>query len=934
MKPEEQARLKIDELLEQAGWVIQDRFRLNLGAARGIAVREFSTLKGATDYLLFVDREAVGTVEAKKMGQTLVGVEEQSTKYRSGLPEDFPAARLPLPFAYETTGIETRFTSYLDPVPRSRPVFAFHRPDTLAAWLALAPENLPNEQNNTLRARLCRLPPLPSQGLRACQLEAITNLERSFTEDRPRALIQMATGSGKTYTAVSSIYRLIKFGGAKRVVFLVDRSNLARQTLKEFQQYVTPDDGRKFTELYNVQHLQSNSIDPVARVCITTIQRLYAILRGEPDLDPLEEEQSLFDMDADKEPPKEVEYNPLIPIETFDIIFTDECHRSIYNKWRSVLEYFDASIVGLTATPSKQTFGFFKSNLVMEYGHDRAVADGVNVDYQVFRINTAISERGSTIEPYSFIGKRERRTRAMRWEQIDEDLTYSAKQLDHFVTTPDQIRTVIRAYRDALPTVLFPGRNDVPKTLIFAKDDNHADEIVQIIREEFARGNEFAQKITYKTTGVKPEELIASFRNSYNPRIAVTVDMISTGTDIKPLEVLLFMRSVKSRGLFEQMKGRGSRTIDDNEFQAVTPAQGGKTHFVIVDAVGVCEQVKTDDPPLERKAAEPLKKVLDAVAVGKWRRDPDLLPTLVGRLGRLAKRANPAEEATIRAISGQSIHELAGNLVTALNPEIQLEVAQQESGKTYLNVDDPEVLATAKRLIMEAAAPFDNPDLREALVKTQQRDEQIIDIVSQDHLLNADWDMQAEDKARQTITTFRQFIEQHRDEIAALQIFYSRPRNVRLRYEDVKQLNEAIASPPLALTTDKLWQAYEMLDRPRVKSGKSTKRMLTDIVSLIRYTLERDDNEDAMLEPYSEVVTRRFTVWLEEQERLRGKPFTAEQVQWLTMIRDTIASSVTIETDDFEQSPFIQRGGLGKARQLFGTELPAILQDLNERLAA
>lgn len=934
MKPEEQARLKIDELLEQAGWAVQDRPRLNLGAARGIAVREFSTLKGATDYLLFVDREAVGTVEAKKMGQTLVGVEEQSNKYRSGLPEDFPAARLPLPFAYETTGIETRFTSYLDPVPRSRPVFAFHQPDTLAGWLALAPENLPNEQNNTLRARLLRLPLLPSQGLRACQLEAITNLERSFAEDRPRALIQMATGSGKTYMAVSSIYRLIKFGGAKRVVFLVDRSNLARQTLKEFQQYVTPDDGRKFTELYNVQHLQTNSIDPVARVCITTIQRLYAILRGEPDLDPLEEEQSLFDTDADKEPPKEVNYNPLIPIETFDIIFTDECHRSIYNKWRSALEYFDASIVGLTATPSKQTFGFFKSNLVMEYGHDRAVADGVNVDYQVFRINTQISEQGSTIEPLSFIGKRERRTRAMRWEQIDEDLTYSAKQLDHFVTTPDQIRTVIRAYRDALPTVLFPGRNDVPKTLIFAKDDNHAEEIVQIVREEFARGNQFAQKITYKTTGIKPEDLIASFRNSYNPRIAVTVDMISTGTDIKPLEVLLFMRSVKSRGLFEQMKGRGSRTIDDNEFQAVTPAQGGKTHFVIVDAVGVCEHVKTDDPPLERKASEPLKKVLDAVAVGKWRRDPDLLPTLVGRLGRLAKRANPAEEATIRAISGQSIHQLAGNLVTALNPELQLEAAQQESGKTYLNVDDPEVLATAKRLIMEAAAPFDNPDLREALVKTQQRDEQIIDIVSQDRLIDADWDIQAEDKARQTITSFRQFIEQHRDEIAALQIFYSRPRNARLRYEDVKQLNEAIASPPLALTTDKLWQAYEMLDRPRVKSGKSTKRMLTDIVSLIRYTLERDNNEDAMLEPYSEVVAQRFTVWLEEQERLRGKPFTPEQVQWLTMVRDTIASSVTIETDDFEQSPFIQRGGLGKARQLFGSELPTILQDLNERLAA
>ena len=260
MKPEEQARQNIDGLLEQAGWAVQDRERFNLGAKRGVAIREFSLSSGATDYLLFVDREAVGVIEAKKVGQTLIGVEEQSAKYRSGLPGNLPAARLPLPFSYETTGIETRFTSYLDPEPRSRPVFAFHRPETLAEWLDQAPEDVPNDQHTTLRAGLRRLPPLPTTGLRDCQVEAITNLERSFAENRPRALIQMATGSGKTYTAVSNIYRLVKFAGARRVLFLVDRSNLARQTLKEFEQYITPDDGRKFTELYNVQHLQSNSM--------------------------------------------------------------------------------------------------------------------------------------------------------------------------------------------------------------------------------------------------------------------------------------------------------------------------------------------------------------------------------------------------------------------------------------------------------------------------------------------------------------------------------------------------------------------------------------------------------------------------------------------------------------------------------------------------
>ncbi len=843
MKPEDLARQKIDEMLAQAGWTVQDRARLNLYASRGVAIREFSMPTGAADYLLFLDGEAVGTIEAKKVGETLTGVEEQSDRYRAALPGGLPAARLPLPFAYETTGIETHFTSYLDPVPRSRPLFNFHQPETLAEWLEQSPEGVPNEQNNTLRARLRRLPPLLTAGLRDCQVEAITKLEQSYALNKPRALIQMATGSGKTYTAVSSIYRLIKFAGAKRVLFLVDRSNLARQTLNEFLQYQTPDDGRKFTELYNVQHLQHNSIDPVAKVCITTIQRLYSILSGEPEFDATEEERSLFDDDTDVESqlPKEVRYNPNVPIETFDIIITDECHRSIYNKWRGVLEYFDAFIIGLTATPNKQTFGFFKQNLVMEYGHEHAVADGVNVDYQVYVIRTDITEHGSTIQRDYVVGRRNRQTRAVRWESLQDDLYYSPNQLDRDVVATDQIRTVIRAFKDALFTDLFPGRTEVPKTLIFAKDDNHAEEIVKIVREEFDLGNEFAQKITYKTTGSKPEELIASFRNSYYPRIAVTVDMISTGTDIKPLEVLLFMRSVKSQGFFEQMKGRGTRTIDDDEFQSVTRDARSKTHFVLVDAVGVYERLKTDDPSLERKRSLPLKAVLEDVALGKWRRDEDLLYTLAGRLGRLTKRLTEQEEEKIKAASGgRGVHELAKGLIEALDPDKQFEaakaaLAQDAAELPYTRPDDRAVEATALRLIKEAVAPFNNPDLRETIVQAQQRDDMIIDEVSMDKVLVSRMDVQAREQAQKAITTFRQFMEQHRDEITVLQIIYSRPRHAPLRFEDVRQLADAIAAPPLGLSTDKLWQAYETLDRSRVRAGRTNmKRVLTDLVSLVR----------------------------------------------------------------------------------------------------
>ena len=498
------------------------------------------------------------------------------------------------------------------------------------------------------------MPQLITTGLWEAQIEAIENLERSLAEDRPRALIQMATGSGKTFTAVSFIYRLIKFAGARRVLFLVDRSNLGRQTLKEFQQYVTPDDGRKFTELYNVQHLQSNTLDPVSRVCITTIQRLYSMLSGEAEFDPELEERSAFDLDeALEQTPKDVRYSAALPIEYFDIIVTDECHRSIYNLWRQVLEYFDAHLIGLTATPSKQTFGFFHQNLVMEYSRQRAVADNVNVDGLVYRIRTQIGEQGSTVEAGYWVGKRDRRTRAERWTRLDEDLTYDAAQLDREVTAVSQIRTILQTYRDKLFTELFPGRSEVPKTLIFAKDDNHAEEIVRLAREEFGKGNDFCQKITYRTTGVKPEELIASFRNSYFPRIAVTVDMIATGTDIKPLEVLLFMRPVKSRVLFEQMLGRGTRVINPTDLIAVTPDAPRKTHFVLIDAVGVVDQEKMETQSLERKRTVPFDKLLEAVALNAH--DDAALTSLAGRLARMERSLTPQDRYTINAIVGADL---------------------------------------------------------------------------------------------------------------------------------------------------------------------------------------------------------------------------------------------------------------------------------------
>ena len=400
--------------------------------------------------------------------------------------------------------------------------------------------------------------------------------------------------------------------------------------------------------------------------------------------------------------PAPVEYNPGIPIETFDVIITDECHRSIYNLWRQVLEYFDAFLIGLTATPSKQTFGFFQQNLVMEYTHEQAVVDKVNVDFDTYRIRTEITEQGATVDAGYYVDRRDRLTRRVRWEQLEEELTYAPSQLDRDVVTADQIRTVVQTFRDRLFTEIFPTRRDVPKTIIFAKDDSHADDIVRVVRQVFDKGSDFCQKITYRTTGAKPEDLLTAFRNSYNPRIVVTVDMIATGTDIKPVEVVFFMRNVRSRSFFEQMKGRGVRTISATDFNAVTPDARNKDRFVIVDAVGVTETELSDSYSLDRNPTVPFDKLLDRVGMGD--RDPEVLSSLASRLARLDRHLAPRDRESIEAAShGVSLQTLVSGLVAAADPDAALDAARQTTGQ-----DDPPESAVAKarqRLLEDAARP-------------------------------------------------------------------------------------------------------------------------------------------------------------------------------------------------------------------------------------
>lgn len=933
MTPEQQARKKIDEQLEACGWVVQDFKSMNIHAACGVAVREFPLKwkegavrrSGHADYLLYADGHATGVLEAKPAGHTLQGVVVQSKRYTDGLDVDVPARYRPLPFAYESTGEVTQFTNSLDPNPRSREIFRFHRPEELLRLQDLGCE----EQ---LRGMLQRMPKLSKGRLWSIQYEAIQNLEQSLTHAHPRALIQMATGSGKTFTAVTACYRLIKYAKAKRILFLVDRNNLGNQTLNEFQQFSYPGSPYSFADEFVVQRLDSNTIDPASKVVITTIQRLYSMLKGDPEYDSANEDGSLFESRSPLgNEPLPVEYTPFLPIEHFDFIIIDECHRSIYNIWRQVIEYFDAFLIGLTATPSPQTVGFFHNNVVQNYSHTKAVADGINVGYSVYRIKTQITEGGRTMpaEAGVYVPRRDRRTREMTHVELDDDLTYTANQLDRDVVAPDQIRLVARTFRDHL-TKIFPDRTEIPKTLVFAKNDSHADDITKILKEEFGKGNEFCQKITSKTTGVSPNDLLNSFRNSYNPRIAVTVDMIATGTDVKPIECLLFMRNVNSVGYFEQMKGRGVRVIKPDDLRKVTPDAKYKTHFVIIDAVGVCERDKTVLQPLERRPSTSTEKLLQIIASGIVHED--LVSSLASRLARLGRRVDETQAELIKETAGGlSLAVLTDTLLTSIDP---VGVYKETVHHYKLTEDeDPthQQLETVQHKRMaKALKPFIiKPELRRLIIEIHKSRHQIIDESAIDVLLDFGHSEAEVQSARSMLGDFQKFIVENKDQIEALRILYSQPYRAGLKYRHVKELRNALRKPPISLQNPEknLWQIYEVLEPDSVTGTGGN--ALVDLVAIVKHAIKPDE----ALVPVADQVEERFQTWL-EQKIFRGQKFTTEQKQWLDAIKDHIASSLTIERENFENVPFNQWGGLGRAYRVFGRDLDGVLAELNIRLAA
>ncbi|MBN86438.1 MAG: restriction endonuclease subunit R [Dehalococcoidia bacterium] len=915
--PEQIARDNIDNQLLDAGWIIQTKETLNPNAALGVAVREYPTDTGPMDYALFVEGKPVGVIEAKaeKKAQNITTVEEQSGDYADATLK-WVNNREPLKFVFEATGVITRFTDRRDPKPRAREIFRFFRPETLNRWI---------KQDCSVRTGFTNLPPLNDSGLRECQIEAIEALDASLAEDRPRALVQMATGSGKTFTAITSVYRLLKHTNLQRVLFLVDTKNLGKQAEQEFMAYQPNDDNRKFTELYSVQRLSSSFVPSDAQVCISTIQRMYSILKGE-ELEDAAEEQNPWESKVRPREPLPVAYNEKIPPEFFDLIIIDECHRSIFNLWRQVLEYFDAHLVGLTATPDNRSVGFFEKNVVSHYTHEQAVAGGVNVGGEVWLIDTQISRGGATLVEDQSIEKRERLTRRKRWEIQEATETYSAQDLDKDVVNLDVIRTIVREYKEKYP-IIFPGRSEVPKTLIFAKTDSHADDIINMVRTEFGEGNDFCKKITYRTEE-NTDSLLSRFRNDYYPRIAVTVDMIATGTDVKPLECVMFMRDVRSANYFEQMKGRGTRTYDYEKLKSVTPsATSGKTHYVIIDAVGVTKSLKTVSKPLITKKNVPFEDLARGVMMGV--RDEETVSSLAGRLSRLARQLDDKERSKIREeAGGLEIEDMASSLISAIDPDNIEDHAREKNEIPPSEPVHEQKYDESRDELVGQASQFLTGPLIDCIASINRSKEQTIDHDNLDTVIQSGWSQDAIERASSNVSEFEQYLLDNQDEIEALTIYFKEPhRRAAVTYKMISEVLEKLKSEKPHLMPLEVWRAYKHLDKVTASDPISE---LTALVSLIR----RVCGLDATITAFADTVKRNFQTWIMSYHSGGSEKFNSEQMDWLHMIRDHVITSASIGKDDFELSPFDRHGGLGKVHQLFGSDTNDLVDSLNETLVA
>ena len=879
MTPEEKARITIDRWFNDSGWQVvnRDEYEANISA---VAIRE-GLLEGnlEADYFLFINGKAIGVLEAKREEVDVSShvVSEQVETYAKSVPSYYQAWKRPLPFLYKSNGKELLFKDMRNPDANWETLSKIHTPNDLVKKFGIDDP-------------FAGLPTLPKKGLRDCQYEAVTELEKSFKSGQKRALMVLATGAGKTYTACLTAYRMLSYTPMRRVLFLVDRNNLGKQAETEFGTFRLTETGDAFNTIFSVNRLRSSAIPSDSNVVISTIQRLFSLLKGEPIADN--------DEDDENEPDKEVVLppNPNLPHDFFDLIIIDECHRSIYGNWRKVLEYFDtARLIGLTATPIPETMAFFNNNRVVNYTLEQSIVDGVNVDCRIYRIKTRETEEGGAILEGQRTKVETRYTGEVKTISNKETKTYTKEELNRSIINPAQIKLILSTYRDAVYTEMFndpprePNMDCLPKTLIFALNENHATNIVNIAKEVFGRDDDrFVQKITYSAGD--SNELIRQFRNDKDFRIAVTCTLVATGTDVKPLEVLIFMRDVASLPLYTQMKGRGVRTIGDEQLRNVTPNAISKDCFFLVDAVGVTEHEHIIPTSYEGPDTEiiTLKELLERMTYGNL---PDnYLKRLASTLSRLYNKANNSQREQFAKLAHDDMKELATRIYDAL---------ENQTLPPFNNVNEPNNErkglvspitnhADARKYILILAAGFVNTLMP-----------------GEDELIFKGFSVE---EAQGITDAFEQYCTDHSDDIEALRIIYNN-QGEPITYSMLKDLENKLKMENNRFSPNRLWNSYAIVCPDKVKrtTKKQEAEALTNIIQLVRFAYHQTER----LESVYPTARQYFNLWCGQKQG----GITDKQREVMSRVVDYIASNGSCTVRDLRKT---DRTGAAQLISAFG----------------
>ena len=909
MLPEEKARVKIDDKLSRAGWYVVDRDEYVPQTTS--AIREALTQGNKeSDYLLFIDNKAIAVLEAKRADNPLgEDVESQAENY----------ARTPLswygqwengfiPLVYMSNGEKILFKNLLSGEEEYTEIDAMHTPKEMLRLIKRSSE-------------YGALPKLEKQTLRDCQYNAELNFEKSIKGEKKKNLAVLATGSGKTYLACLASYRLLNYTATKRILFLVDRNNLARQTESEFSQFNMTENKKEMNALYDIKRLKREG-DLKGDIVISTIQKLFAIMTGQAvsdDSEDAEDERIAENEEKKDDTVIQLGDNLAIPPDYFQFIIVDECHRSIYGKWKAVLDYFKgANILGLTATPTPEAYAYFNNNIVENYTYENSVVDGVNVPFRVYRIMTEVTEHGGSLEEGTSVKETARRTGSDTEYIIDKDKDYETNLLDRSITNRQQIRQVLEAFKKSIYTDLYPEREKsweyVPKTLIFAKNDHHATEIVEAVKDvfksEFPTGavpEHFVQKITYSSED--SNALIRDLRNEKDFRIAVTVTLVATGTDVKPLEVVLFMKDVMSEVLYTQMKGRGCRVITDDKLREVTPNADTKECYYIVDAVGVTEHEK-DIPgpgpgpgPYIRRLT--LEQLLERLSHNELSDDNLFLLrdycAIINRRYEDNRFFGHHLEYFVKNF-GYSPKDLAADIQAAFD-DAKLPPYNSPSDDNTIR------MALIDRLITSIPARKKLLEMRQGYILTTDEDP--------DTLISAGF---SKETAKTYTENFEKYINDNKDSIEALRIIYN-SEDTLITHSMLADLRDRLMSESSHFSAPQLWKYYRTLDPPSVDEldVRANAKALTNLIQLVRYAYKKNPKLTSLMNGF----VQRFNLYCGQTQR----DLTDDQIDVMRQIAEFIVNDGAItaaELNDIDADLWRQGIRVFGKPQLFGEEMTAL----------